>query len=103
MSEDKFKEYNINPMILNTGVLNKLKTIKVDSLGLLKLEDMISVDVGDRLMIDNLTLSVQSIDEDSQTVFLSEGYFFTETDAIRTLKNSNTGSSVIINKIYKVK
>jgi hypothetical protein len=103
MSEDKFKEYNINPMILNTGVLNKLKTVKADGIGLLKLEDMISVDVGDRLMIDNLTLSVQSIDEDSQTVFLSEGYFFTEADAIRTLKNSNTGSSVIINKIYKVK
>ena len=103
MSEDNNK-YNLNPMILNTGALNKLKTIKADSLGLLKLEpeSMITVDVGDRLQVNNLNLSVSDIDEESHTVFLTEGYFFTEAEGIRTLKNKHTGLEQIISKIYKV-
>ena len=84
MSEDNNK-YNLNPMILNTGALNKLKTIKADSLGLLKLEPESMI-----------------TDKESHTVFLTEGYFFTEADGIRTLKNKHTGLEQIISKIYKV-
>ena len=64
---------------------------------LMKVEPVITIDVGDKLLINDFTLlTVLGIDEATETIYLSEGYYFCEADAIRKLKHPSEQEKEII-------